>query len=108
MELCDRIVAAATDVGIKLILLIMLYQHVGLERLAFGGGQRRFGNMLGSFAELDATASRLVQLGLDDFSVAVARHVLRIMDTTVLDLALHLVCVAPAHMHLAEQVAEVT
>ncbi|MDG1459746.1 MAG: formimidoylglutamate deiminase [Pseudoprimorskyibacter sp.] len=107
-ELCERIMAAATNVGIGLTMVPVLYQHGGLDKRPLVGGQRRFGNTPDDFAELYERAKRVVRSGPQDYNIGVAPHSLRAVDRTGLDLAIYLADGAPVHMHLAEQVAEVT
>lgn len=106
-ELSERIVAAATEVGIGLTLLPVLYQYGGLDKRLLAGGQRRFGNNPDQFARLHDAAAMAVKSGLPDFNIGVAPHSLRAVDRAGLDRAISLAGVGPIHMHLAEQVAEV-
>lgn len=106
-ELSERIVAAATQVGIGLTLLPVLYQYGGLDKRDLAGGQRRFGNGPAQFARLHEGASRSVASGLQDFNIGVAPHSLRAVDRAGLDRSIALAANGPIHMHLAEQVAEV-
>jgi formimidoylglutamate deiminase len=106
-ELSERIVAAATEVGIGLTLLPVLYQYGGLDKRPLAGGQRRFGNDPDQFARLHDGAGIAVKSGLPDFNIGVAPHSLRAVDRAGLDRAIALAGSGPIHMHLAEQVAEV-
>ncbi|MGC1504718.1 MAG: formimidoylglutamate deiminase [Sulfitobacter sp.] len=106
-ELSERIVAAATQAGIGLTLLPVLYQFGGLDARPLAGGQRRFGNDPAQFARLHEGASRAVASGPQDFNVGVAPHSLRAVERAGLDCSLALAANGPIHMHLAEQVAEV-
>ena len=106
-ELSERIVAAATQAGIGLTLLPVLYQFGGLDKRPLAGGQSRFGNDPEQFARLHEGASRAVASGLHDFNIGVAPHSLRAVDKAGLDSAIALAGDGPVHMHLAEQVAEV-
>jgi formimidoylglutamate deiminase len=106
-ELSERIVAAATQAGIGLTLLPVLYQFGGLDKRPLAGGQRRFGSDPDQFARLHEGASRTVASGPQDFNIGVAPHSLRAVDTAGLDRAIALATRGPIHMHLAEQVAEV-
>ncbi|XUY26916.1 formimidoylglutamate deiminase [Agrobacterium sp. rho-8.1] len=105
-ELAERIAAAASQTGIALTLLPVLYAHSG-----FGGqepldGQRRFINSTDSFARLvdgclDAVAT------LPNSVVGVAPHSLRAVTPEELAIAAQLAPNAPLHIHIAEQVKEV-
>jgi len=106
-ELSERIVAAATQAGIGLTLLPVLYQYGGLDKRPLAGGQRRFGNDLEQFSRLHENAIRAVDAGLQDFNIGVAPHSLRAVDRAGLDRSIALAQGGPIHMHLAEQVAEV-
>ncbi|MDA5094990.1 formimidoylglutamate deiminase [Aliiroseovarius sp. KMU-50] len=106
-EMSERIVQAATDVGIGLTLLPVLYQHGGCDARALNGGQRRFGNDPDQFQRLHEGAARAVASGPEDFSIGVAPHSLRAVDAEGLARSIALGGRGPIHMHLAEQVAEV-
>ncbi len=106
-ELSERIVAAASEVGIGLTLLPVLYQYGGLDKRPLAGGQRRFGNDPAQFARLQEGAARTVRAGPTDFKIGVAPHSLRAVDREGLDHAIALAGTGPVHMHLAEQMAEV-
>ena len=106
-ELSERIVAAATQAGIGLTLLPVLYQFGGLDMRPLAGGQRRFGNDLEQFSRMHEGARSAVASGLQDFNIGVAPHSLRAVDKAGLDRAIALASGGPVHMHLAEQVAEV-
>ena len=106
-ELSERIVSAATDVGIGLTLLPVLYQFGGCDKRPLAGGQQRFGNDPDQFARLHEGAAKAVKAGPADFNIGVAPHSLRAVDPTGLTRAIALAGNGPVHMHLAEQVAEV-
>lgn len=106
-ELSDRIVAAATEVGIGLTLLPVLYQYGGLDQRPLAGGQRRFGNDPDRFARVHEGAAKAIRSGPVDFSIGVAPHSLRAVDRVGLNRAVSMAGNGPVHMHLAEQVAEV-
>lgn len=103
-EMSDRIFAAASEVGLGLTHLPVLYQWGGLDRRPLQGGQQRFHNDPEQFARLweDAAGS----LPRADDRIGVAPHSLRAVDANGLAAALALTN-GPVHMHLAEQVAEV-
>ena len=76
-EMAQRIIAAATDTGIGLTLLPVLYEHGGCDARPLGAGQIRFGNDVGRFADL-VGASRTAMAGApDDWRLGIAPHSLR-------------------------------
>jgi len=106
-ELSDRIVAAASDSGIGLTLLPVLYQHGGCDGRALQSGQRRFGNTAAQFTDLVAQCKASVS-HLPHANIGVAAHSLRAVSTEGLRAAATLMPSAPLHMHLAEQPEEVS
>lgn len=104
-ELSHRIIRAAETAGIGLTLLPVLYQFGGCDARPLEGGQRRFGNTPGQFADLHVGAAKAISA--QDHTIGVAPHSLRAVDRTGLRLAQDLCPTGPIHMHLAEQVAEV-
>lgn len=105
-ELAERIAAAASQTGISLTLLPVLYAHSG-----FGGqppvdGQRRFINSTDSFSQLLEGCRRAVS-GLPDSVIGVAPHSLRAVTPEELIFAAQLAPDAPLHIHIAEQMKEV-
>ncbi len=106
-ELSGRIAAAAETAGIGLTLLPVLYQRGGCDGRALEGGQRRFGNDPERYAALLEGASGLLG-GVADARLGVAPHSLRAVDAAGLAAAQDLAQGGPLHLHLAEQVAEVT
>ncbi|NRP13227.1 MULTISPECIES: formimidoylglutamate deiminase [unclassified Aliiroseovarius] len=106
-EMSERIVEAASDVGIGLTLLPVLYQHGGCDARPLNGGQRRFGNDPDQFQRLHEGAARAVAAGPADFAIGVAPHSLRAVDAEGMARSVALGARGPIHMHLAEQVAEV-
>lgn len=106
-EMSEHIVTAATNTGIGLTLLPVLYQYGGCDKRPLSGGQLRFGNTPEQFEQLYAAASHALTAGTEDFRMGVAPHSLRAVDRDGLNAALDSVGRGPRHMHLAEQVAEV-
>lgn len=104
-EMSGRIVAAARQSGIGLTLLPVLYQQGGCDGRALTAGQLRFGNDMDLFAKLwqgavgHATGADMV--------VGVAPHSLRAVSVMGLAAVTALAPLAPVHLHIAEQVAEV-
>ncbi|WP_170328248.1 formimidoylglutamate deiminase [Ruegeria arenilitoris] len=107
-EIAGRITAAATETGIGLTLLPVLYSNGGCDGRALQGGQRRFGNDLDQFLALHEKSAALIGKAADDYSIGVAPHSLRAVSTEALrELVTGSAEKSPIHMHLAEQVAEV-
>ncbi|MEO0620831.1 MAG: formimidoylglutamate deiminase [Pseudomonadota bacterium] len=105
-EMGRRIAAAADATGIGLTLLPVLYCQGGTDGRPLEGGQRRFGTMPDSFAALLEDSARA--LTREDAVLGVAPHSLRAVPREALsDVGAYLPD-TPIHMHIAEQVAEVT
>ena len=105
-EMSQRICAAATQTGIGMTLLPVLYQQGGVDGRALGPGQIRFGNDPDAFARLmNGAATALADLPADSV-LGAAPHSLRAVTPGALaDLPAQID--GPLHLHLAEQVAEV-
>lgn len=107
-ELSDRIVAAAHTTGIGLTLLPVHYQYGGCDQRELSDGQKRFGTDLDSYFRLWTNANASISYLPDDASIGVAPHSLRAVAPGCFE---HLITFAPDepfHMHLAEQIPEVT
>lgn len=105
-EMAGRICAAASQAGIGLTLLPVLYAHSG-----FGGAdplptQRRFITRIDRFARLHE-ASRRHASTLPGAVVGVAPHSLRAVTPDELAFAASIDRSAPVHIHAAEQTGEV-
>ncbi|MEM9138309.1 MAG: formimidoylglutamate deiminase [Pseudomonadota bacterium] len=107
-ELSARIAAAATDTGIGLTHLPVLYSQGGSDGRALAGGQLRFGNTLEEFAPLLERAEAHVATVAPDARTGIAPHSLRAVAVEPLTEATQLRPDAPFHIHIAEQRAEVT
>ncbi len=105
-EMAARIVAAARQSGIGLTLLPVLYQQGGCDGRALTAGQLRFGNDMDRFAQLWQGAAAHATGA--DMVVGVAPHSLRAVSVAGLRDVVVLAPDAPIHLHIAEQVAEVT
>ena len=106
-ELSGRIVAAASQTGIGLTLLPVLYRQGGCGGEALQPGQLRFANEPDRFTRLCEEAGAAVRGLATDARVGVAVHSLRAVDPEGLAFAAALVPRAPLHIHAAEQTAEV-
>ncbi len=105
-ELAERIAAAASQTGIALTLLPVLYAHSGFGGLDPVEGQRRFINSTDSFARL-FDGCREAVAALPNSVVGVAPHSLRAVTPEELAIASQIAPNAPLHIHIAEQVKEV-
>ncbi|HEY4997619.1 MAG TPA: formimidoylglutamate deiminase [Usitatibacter sp.] len=110
-EMANRIVRAAEDSGIALTLLPVLYAHGGFGHKVLAGGQRRFASdpafVIGLLRELAAfyLPNPRLRLGVAPHS---ARAVDALMLTEMVDAATLLDATLPIHMHVSEQLGEVT
>ena len=106
-ELGKRIMAAANETGIGLILLPVQYQYGGCDRRPLSGGQRRFHTTPEQYASmLGALEAALPQLPAD-CSLGLAPHSIRAVAPETLGILETLAAGRPLHIHLAEQPAEV-
>jgi formiminoglutamate deiminase len=103
-ELSHRVIATATETGIGLTLLPVLYTYAGTGGEALSEGQRRFGNDTESLLRIaEAARPELAE----DGGLGTAPHSLR---ATTLDQIAELQAAfpgGPLHIHAAEQTAEV-
>ena len=107
-EMAERIVAAAQQTGMGLTLLPVLYMQGGCDGRALQGGQKRFGCDWDLFGKLHQESTTVLSKGPDDHTIGIAPHSLRAVTPEALA---HIREICPdghVHMHLAEQVAEVT
>ena len=105
-ELCTRIAAAASETGIGLTLLPVLYSHGGFGGAPANAGQRRFVNDADGYARLLERAAIAIA-GLDDAVLGVAPHSLRAVTPDALRGLLASAQGGPVHIHVAEQTREV-
>ncbi|WP_171240136.1 formimidoylglutamate deiminase [Ruegeria sp. HKCCA5491] len=105
-ELSQRIFAAASQTGIGLTHLPVLYIYGGARQEPLTGGQLRFGNSTNQFLKLVEDCQKALPHA--DSVIGVAPHSLR--ATTVQDIraVLDERPTGPVHMHIAEQVQEVS
>lgn len=107
-ELGDRIFAAANETGIGLTHLPVLYTYGGVNQEPLEGGQLRFSNDVDRYLQLfDACKTTLPELPVDA-QLGIAPHSLR--GTSPVDLAdvLQATPQGPVHIHISEQLKEVT
>lgn len=107
-ELSDHVFAAASQTGIGLTHLPVLYTYGGAGEKPLSGGQQRFGNTVGEFAELVTQARAHAARHMpSDTRVGIAPHSLRATSPRDLREVLALQDGHPVHIHIAEQPQEV-
>lgn len=106
-ELSARIAAAASEAGIGLTLLPVLYMQGGTDGRSLAGGQLRFGNDMGSYQRILEGAEDAAAMAGPDARVGVAPHSLRAVPREALRDVARLRPDMPIHMHIAEQEAEI-
>jgi formiminoglutamate deiminase len=104
-ELSERIVNAASAIGIGLTLLPVLYSASGFGGAPTSEGQRRFSNSLDAFLDLAARAETCATR--HGFQFGVAPHSLRAAPPEALEGLLAAQRSGPVHIHVAEQTREV-
>ncbi|EEE38510.1 formiminoglutamate deiminase [Rhodobacteraceae bacterium KLH11] len=105
-ELSQRIFAAASHSGIGLTHLPVLYTYGGVTQEPLAGGQLRFGNDVDRFLRLvEDCKSRLPH---SDSNIGIAPHSLRATSPDDLRQVVDQVPEGPVHIHISEQVQEVT
>lgn len=107
-EMSARIAAAAQMTGLGLTHLPVLYAQGGCDGRALSAGQLRFGNDPDRYARLWEGAGRALARLPADTVLGVAPHSLRAVSGAALGFAAGLAPDAPLHIHIAEQVAEVS
>ncbi len=106
-ELSLRVIAAASQTGIGLTHLPVLYMRGGLDGRALQGGQLRFGCDTDQFGLIFDGVKTALERSPADFRLGIAPHSLRAVDETGLCFAHRLAGDAPIHIHIAEQTGEV-
>ncbi|MCC5960186.1 MAG: formimidoylglutamate deiminase [Rhodobacteraceae bacterium] len=107
-EMADGICAAAEQTGMGLTLLPVLYRFGGCDRRPLAPGQQRFGNTRDRFAQLVAATDKTLATLPADSALGIAPHSLRAVQPDDLAFCAELAGPRVVHMHLAEQVEEVT
>jgi formimidoylglutamate deiminase len=105
-EMATRIAAAASETGVGLTLLPVLYAHGNFGGAEPNQGQRRFLNTVDQFQLLLEASKRAVQ-NLNLPVIGVAPHSLRAVTPDQLTIAVALAGPGPIHIHAAEQTKEV-
>jgi formimidoylglutamate deiminase len=106
-EMSGRIAMAAGETGLGLTHLPVIYEQGGVDGRALVGGQLRFGSSPDVYARLLEGAAKALE-GTPDAVLGVAPHSLRAVSQGTLDRVAAMVPEGPVHIHIAEQVAEVT
>jgi len=106
-EMSDAIIAAASESGIGLTLLPVLYAHAGFGGLPPLHDQRRFVHDVDGYALLLDAVSASAAASLPDAVVGVAPHSLRAVTPEQLAMLDRMATDRPIHVHIAEQIAEV-
>ena len=107
-EMSVQIAAAAAETGLGLTHLPVLYERGGCDGRALTAGQLRFGNDVERFGRLWHGAQAALAGLPADTVLGVAPHSLRAVSAESLAWVAGLAPNAPIHIHVAEQVAEVT
>jgi formiminoglutamate deiminase len=105
-EMAERIAAAASETGIALTLLPVLYAHSNFGGAAPTPGQRRFVSTPDQFTALMQQAAKTTA-ALPDATLGTAPHSLRAVTPEQLAQAVALAQGGPVHIHAAEQIREV-
>ncbi|WP_108819325.1 formimidoylglutamate deiminase [Pseudovibrio sp. Alg231-02] len=107
-EMSDRIFAAASQTGIGLTHLPVLYSYGGAGEQPLTGGQLRFGNDLERHLQLIEQASKTLAAHLPaDCQVGIAPHSLRATNPSQLREIAATFTGKPVHIHISEQMKEV-
>ncbi len=106
-ELSLRIMSAASQAGIGLTHLPVLYTYGGAGELPLSDGQLRFGNSVEAFCALVEGARTGLSGMPDDTHIGIAPHSLRATSPTDLAAVLAAHPRGPVHIHIAEQPKEV-
>ncbi|CAD0186216.1 8-oxoguanine deaminase [Ruegeria sp. THAF57] len=105
-ELSQRIFAAASQTGIGLTHLPVLYTYGGVRQEPLTGGQLRFGNSTNQFLKLVEDCQKALPHA--DSAIGIAPHSLRATTAQDIRAVLDARPTGPVHMHIAEQVQEVS
>jgi formiminoglutamate deiminase len=106
-EMGERIASAADTTGIALTLLPVFYAHGGFGGAPVSAQQARFVNDVDGYGRLFEASRRAVS-GLSDAVVGLAPHSLRAVTPDELRKLLPLAPDSPIHIHVAEQLREVS
>lgn len=106
-EMATRIAAASARAGIGLTLLPVFYAHSDFKAAPPSTEQRRFISSLDGFARI-VEGARSALAGISGSCLGIAPHSLRAVTMAEIKEILPLSVGGPIHIHVAEQVAEVS
>ncbi len=107
-EMSNRIFAAASQTGIGLTHLPVLYSYGGAGEQPLSGGQLRFGNDMERYLLLMEQAAKTLTANLPaDCQVGIAPHSLRATNPSQLYEIAATSAGKPVHIHISEQMKEV-
>lgn len=106
-ELSGRIMGAASETGIGLTHLPVLYTYGGVDGRPLEGGQLRFANSVDRFFQLVERCQAIAGHMASDTRIGVAPHSLRATSAADLAAVLRQFPEGPVHIHIAEQTREV-
>ncbi|MEH6496467.1 MAG: formimidoylglutamate deiminase [Pseudomonas marincola] len=107
-ETSDRVIAASEASGVGLTLLPVYYAQGGVDGRALQGGQLRFKNNLDQYSKLWDGAARNIQNKHQDNHMGIAPHSLRAVSKADLQALTRTYENGPIHIHIAEQLAEIS
>jgi len=106
-ELTMRIMAAASQTGIGLTHLPVLYTYGGINKAELNGGQLRFGHGVDEFVQLVENAKTAMTDMNKDTKIGIAPHSLRATVPDELASVVKQYSGGPIHIHISEQPKEV-
>ena len=106
-ELSNRVIAAASETGIGLTHLPVLYSYAGVGQRPLETGQMRFGNSVDQYSKLVEGAREGMKVLPADCRVGIAPHSLRATSPEDLSTVLGTHDGGPIHIHISEQPKEV-
>jgi len=106
-ELSGHIMQAATDTGIGLTHLPVLYTYGDIGQKPLAGGQHRFGHTRDAFDQLMTRCKTMVTNMPADTGLGIAPHSLRATSPEDLAAVVSDYPDGPIHLHIAEQTKEV-
>ena len=105
-EMSARIAVAALETGLGLTHLPVIYEQGGVDGRALAGGQLRFGSSPEVYTKVLEGAAKALA-GMPDAVLGIAPHSLRAVSKGTLGRVEGMLPMAPVHIHIAEQLAEV-
>ena len=105
-EMTLRCLNAATETGIGITCLPVLYAYSGFDKAACNDGQKRFHNPLDAYLEIVQILEKDCD-GNPNYNTGIAPHSLRAVDISLIKKLIESVPEGPVHIHIAEQTSEV-